>query len=55
VRVITTAGKALPSAPAPDRKSIIAELRRTIRDPRAPESAVDDALEAIIELARLED
>lgn len=56
MKPITQAGRNYaPTRPAPNKRDIIQELRRTIRDPASPEAAVDDALEALIELAKLED
>ena len=55
-RVISTAGKA-PAAPKPGttRREAISRIRAVLRNPQAPDTQVDDALEALTELAKTED
>lgn len=59
--VITTAGRAglaeaLTASPAESpRREMIKRLRATLRKPEATDDEVDDALEALVELARTPD
>lgn len=56
MKPITQAGRDYSPGPtAPSKRDIIGALRRTIRDPGATEAQVDDALEALLELAKLEE
>lgn len=53
--VILTAGldpKAAPAAAPSKRKAALAEVRRVMRDPNSTDADVEDALEALVELAR---
>lgn len=54
-RVITTAGRQPAPKPAGARREAIARIRAVLRNQAAPDEAVDDALEALTELSKLED
>jgi hypothetical protein len=51
-RIITTAGRSAGPAPASARKEAIATIRSALRKQTATDAEVDDALEALVELAR---
>lgn len=54
-RVITTAGRAPAPSPQTARREAIARIRAVLRNQAAPDTEVDDALEALTELAKTED
>lgn len=54
-RVITTAGREAPPDPRSARREAISRIRQVLRAPEARDEDVDDALEALTELARTED
>jgi hypothetical protein len=51
-RVITTAGRAAPVKPGSAKREAIARVRAVLRDPKASDAQVDDALEALTEISR---
>lgn len=51
-KVIETAGLSAAPPAGPTRRDLVREVRKVLRDPNAPEDAVDDALEALIELSK---
>ena len=51
-RVITTAGKPEATKPKDSRKAALASIRATLRKQDATDAEVDDALEALVELAK---
>ena len=56
--VFTSAGLAPTSTPAPDsspRREAIRAVRAIIRDPKATDADVEDALEALVELSRTQE
>lgn len=54
-RVITTAGRSSQPAPKTARREALARIRVVLRDQAAKDEDVEDALEALTELARSED
>lgn len=54
-RIVTSAGKTPARKPGSARKESIAAIRTALRKKDATDAEVDDALEALVEIARLED
>lgn len=54
-KVISTAGRNRPADPQVNKKAVIARIRSALRDQAAKDQDVDDALEALVELAKTED
>jgi hypothetical protein len=54
-KIITTAGRTAAPKPKNVRKSAIASIRAALRNKDATDSEVDDALDALVELAKSED
>lgn len=54
-RVITSAGRPAPVKPGSAKREAIARIRTVLRNQTAQDSEVDDALEALTELAKTED
>lgn len=53
--VITSAGRAAPVKPETAKREAIARIRQVLRNQAAPDAEVDDALEALTELAKTGD
>ncbi len=54
-RIVTTAGKAPATKPDSTRKAAIATIRAALRGKDSTDADVDEALEALVELAKSED
>lgn len=54
-RVVSTAGRAGRPDPQASKRAVIAKIRRALRDSAAKDDDVDQALEALVELAKTED
>jgi hypothetical protein len=54
-RIVTTAGRDPQPQPRTARREALAKIRAAIRDTNARDEDVEDALDALVELAKTED